>query len=173
MGKEKQKLVNLGWSSDNVTVHVDALWEALTMKARSPDKFMDVSDVKVSDEDGYLSRSMTIKANNKIVKERIWINRVASEIVFQPLHPDTGAPLHEERLQCERNRICILSSTSEMSQMECGHPGNFLLTWCQRVFRRWSKLRRNSKAQCSLLLGWVSTHLPWRTSTTMPCGWLC
>ena len=45
--KEKQKLVNLGWSSDNVTVHVDALWEALTMKARSPDKFMDLSDVKV------------------------------------------------------------------------------------------------------------------------------
>ena len=53
---------------------------------------MDVSDVNVSDEDGYLSRSMTINANNKIVKERIWINRVASEIVFQLLHPDTGAP---------------------------------------------------------------------------------
>ena len=61
-------------------------------KARSPEKFMDVSDVNVSDEDGYLSRSMTINANNKIVKERIWINRVASEIVFQLLHPDTGAP---------------------------------------------------------------------------------
>ena len=27
------------------------------------------------------------------MKERIWINRVASEIVFQPLHPDTGALL--------------------------------------------------------------------------------
>merc|ERR1712136_735327 len=27
-----------------------------------------------------------------------WINRVASEIVFQPLHPDTGAPVHEERV---------------------------------------------------------------------------
>ena len=50
--KDTQKLVNLGWSSDNVTVHVDALWEALTLEARSPDKFMDVSDVKVSDEDG-------------------------------------------------------------------------------------------------------------------------
>ena len=35
---------------------------------------MNVSDVKVTDEDGYLSRSKTIKANNKIVKERIWIN---------------------------------------------------------------------------------------------------
>ena len=45
---------------------------------------MNASDVKVTDEDGYLSRSKTIKANNKIVKERIGItvkltiqNRVA------------------------------------------------------------------------------------------------
>ena len=30
-------------------------------------KLMDVGDEKVSDEDGCLSRSMTIKANNKIV----------------------------------------------------------------------------------------------------------
>ena len=35
---------------------------------------MDVSDVKVTDEDGFLSRSM-VKAKN-IMKERIWINRV-------------------------------------------------------------------------------------------------
>ena len=35
----------------------------LEMKARSPDKFMDVSDVKVTDEDGDLSRNMTIRAN--------------------------------------------------------------------------------------------------------------
>ena len=28
--------------------------------------------------------------------ERIWVSRVASEIVFQPLCSDTGAPLHEE-----------------------------------------------------------------------------
>ena len=31
-------------------------------------------------------------------EERTWINRVTSEIVFQPLHLDTGAPLHEERV---------------------------------------------------------------------------
>jgi len=40
------------------------------MKAHS-EKFMNVSDMQVSDEDGYLSRSKTIKANSKIVKERI------------------------------------------------------------------------------------------------------
>ena len=41
---------------------------------------MNVSDVQVSSEDGYLSRNMTIRANlnddsqfaNKIAKERIW-----------------------------------------------------------------------------------------------------
>ena len=33
-----------------------------------------------------------------IMKERIDIERVAREIVFQPLHPDTGAPLLEERV---------------------------------------------------------------------------
>ena len=31
-----------------------------------------------------LIRSMTIKANSKIVRERIWINRFAIEIEFQP-----------------------------------------------------------------------------------------
>ena len=41
---------------------------------------MDVCDVKVTDEDGFL-----VKAKNTIMKERIWINRVTSEIVFQPL----------------------------------------------------------------------------------------
>ena len=36
-------------------------------------------------------------------------------------------------LQCERNRTCIWSSTSDMSQIEGGHPGNFLLMWCQEL----------------------------------------
>ena len=27
--------------------------------------------------------------------------------------------------QLERNRVCILNSFSEVSQMECGHPGSF------------------------------------------------
>ena len=51
---------------------------------------------QVSDEDGYLSRSTTIKANSKIVKERIWI-------AFQSSHPDNGAPLHEERVIAVRD----------------------------------------------------------------------
>ena len=42
---------------------------------------MDVSDVKVTDEDCFLSRSMMIKAKNTIMKERTWINRVAQRDV--------------------------------------------------------------------------------------------
>ena len=47
---------------------------------RGPQKFTNVSDVKAYDE------------------ERTWINRVTSEIVFQPLHRGTSAPVHEERV---------------------------------------------------------------------------
>ena len=50
---------------------------------------MDVSDVKALDEDGYLSRSITIKANSKIVKEQIWTNRFAIKMESHPLDSDT------------------------------------------------------------------------------------
>ena len=59
------------------------------MKARSPDKFLNVSDMQVSDEDGYMTRKLTITANIKIVNVRIRINFAISKIVFQPLHTDT------------------------------------------------------------------------------------
>ena len=42
------------------------------------------------------------KAKSTLVKERLWTNRVASEIVFLFLHLDTGAPLHEERVTAVR-----------------------------------------------------------------------
>ena len=40
---------------------------------------MNVSDMTLTDEDGYLSRSKTFNSNNKIVKERIWIAKVDVE----------------------------------------------------------------------------------------------
>ena len=49
----------------------------------------------MSDEDDFLSHTVAIKPNT-IVKERIWVNHVASEIVFQALH--LGAGLHGERV---------------------------------------------------------------------------
>ena len=50
------------------------------MKTWSPDKFMDVTSVKVSDEDCFLSNSMMIKAKNTIMKECI-INRIVDVTV--------------------------------------------------------------------------------------------
>ena len=38
------------------------------------------------------------------LREKLWTNRVASEIVFQFLHLDTGAPLHEERVTAVREK---------------------------------------------------------------------
>ena len=167
-----------------LSIATNSLWEALNVKARSPDKFMDVSDMQVSDEDGYMTRNLTITANSKIANAPIWIDPVISEIAFQPLHSDTDmsknpingveAIVRDGRgfnmtldahsfelvyqktnlstddftiiprksqmsvtlkrytrsvsLQFERNPICTLCSTREMSQMECGRPGNFSLT---------------------------------------------
>ena len=61
---------------------------------------MDISDVQVSDKDGEKSRSNTVKASSKIVKERIWKldSRFAGKIVFQPLEIDTDAQFHRERV---------------------------------------------------------------------------
>ena len=70
---------------------------SLETKAHSEES-MNVSDMKVTDKDDFLSRSMMIKAKNIIMKERIWINRVISKIETQPLESDTDARLHEERI---------------------------------------------------------------------------
>ena len=41
----------------SLSIATNSLWEALNVKARSPDKFIDVSDMQVSDEDGYMTRN--------------------------------------------------------------------------------------------------------------------
>ena len=46
---------------------------------------------------------------------RVRFNRVASENVFQPLHPETGASLHVKRVIAAADLMCVLSSASEMS----------------------------------------------------------
>ena len=63
---------------------------------------MNVRVMKVTDENGSLSSSMTTQEMKTFVKERLWANCVASEIVFQSLHPDTGAPSHEKRVTAVR-----------------------------------------------------------------------
>ena len=67
-------------------------------KAHS-EKSMNVNDVRVSDEDGFLFCSMMIKAKNNIKKERIWTNRVINETMFETHCEATGhfLPVHQCR----------------------------------------------------------------------------
>ena len=60
----------------------------------------------------FLSLNTTITARTTVMKERLWINRIPSETVFEPLQSDTATAL-----QCQRNRICLSSYASEMSFM--------------------------------------------------------
>ena len=90
------------------------------MKARSSVKFMDVYNVKVTDEDGVLARSVMTNAKNTIGKERL---------VFRPSHPDTGALSHDER-------VISSSSASKMCVMKCGHFGNFPVVGASKSSRR-------------------------------------
>ena len=46
------------------------------------EKSINVSDLKTTDEDSFLSINMMIRAKNIIMKERIWINRVINETTF-------------------------------------------------------------------------------------------
>ena len=72
---------------------------------------MDISDVQVSDKDGYKSRSNRVKACSKIVRERIWKldSRFASKIVFQPLEIVSDAQLHRERVISVRKEAELAS----------------------------------------------------------------
>ena len=69
---------------------------------------MDVGDEKVTDVDGFSVQQFVIKATNTVLNERIWINRVASELVL--LHFILTPALHHTMsvwVQFERNPICI------------------------------------------------------------------
>ena len=89
---------------------------------------------------------------------RIWFKRVASEIVFQRLHPETGASLHNEGVITNREAppVRTSNSASEMPQQVCGHTGMLLLNVgsksCQEVF----PVENAPEKRCRLLLVWVS-----------------
>ena len=113
---------------------------------------MDVSQMQVSVRDSFKSRSMTIQANSKIVKERNWtlilssltrswesefgrsILRVTSKIEFQFLERDTDGQLHKERVITAAD-ICFSSSTRDVPGV-MRTIGKFLSMWCRRVSGR-------------------------------------
>ena len=60
----------------------DELQYNVHLKRKLTEKSMNVNDSKTTDEDGFLSNNMMIRAKN-IMKERIWINRVINETTFE------------------------------------------------------------------------------------------
>ena len=48
-----------------------------------------------------------VEFHSSATEVQFWINRVASYFVFQPLDPDTGAPLHEEREIAVRQELNV------------------------------------------------------------------
>lgn len=100
-----QEHIGLGWSSPELTgVTVDGLWEALTHKARKPEQFMDVSNVKVEDRDQFLFRSMFVKASNKTVIEHIYCNERKGEMVYRVVDPKTKRESKDERVIAVKQR---------------------------------------------------------------------
>ena len=100
-------------------------------------------------------RCVTIDANNKVVKGRNRINRVASEFVFHTVHPDTDTPLLEEREEPSLH----LSSTSKISLMETRVtleiPVLVLSKSFQEMVQHFAEI---SRTQC-LLVFWIGFPL--------------
>ena len=74
----------VGRASDFVNVHDDTLWEALGMTAPSSEQITNACDVKVTDEDGFLSRC--------VGHERANLNQSCrQQDRVLTLHPNTDA----------------------------------------------------------------------------------
>ena len=73
-----------------------------------------------------------------------------------------GVPalLHEERVIARAKEASLHpSSTRKTSPMERRHPGNFLLMWCQRTFRRLSSCAETRVRSAACYWAGYSTHL--------------
>ena len=87
-------------------------------------------------------------------------------------------------LQLERNVSCILNSTRDMSWLECGHPGNFLLTWYPEFlpvrcrFRELAKVAHKLEKTVLLVVRWgfyssaTGSVVAW-TDSLQPCTSVC
>ena len=86
------------------------------MKARSPVKFMDVCDMKVTEEHGFLAGHHHEGTNlDPLCDRRNCVPAFASG--------------HWSSVALVKSSNCISNFTSEMLLMEHGHLGNFLFTW--------------------------------------------
>ena len=74
----------------SVGATTDTLWEALVYNARNPQKFMDVSDVSVTDCKGFLGRTMTVNASKGVMTEHIYASERKGEISYRIVDPDSN-----------------------------------------------------------------------------------
>ena len=93
-----QRNVGLGCSSEAVNVNIHDFLEALNVKDRSPEKFIDEKNVKVFHEDGHVLRNMTLAASDTMVREQFRINRVINETVFHRWHRNAAVPMDKKQV---------------------------------------------------------------------------
>ena len=91
-----QRNVGLGWSSEAVNVNIHGFLEALNVKDRSSEKFIDETNVKVSH--CHVLRNMTLAASNTMVRERFRINRVINETAFHRWHRNAAVPMDKKQV---------------------------------------------------------------------------
>merc|ERR1719189_3092682 len=79
--------VGLGVHSKPIEgVSVDAMWKAMLTCVREPTKFMKIKVVKITDNDGFLTR--TVMAGDKTVTDNIYVDEKSREIVYRLLDKD-------------------------------------------------------------------------------------
>jgi len=99
---DRTKIENIGYgmSSKPMTgTNSDSIWKAMQFCVRDPTKFgMDVSDVKVTDNAGYMTRVMTLngKPGKPSVTDNIYVNEQAQEILYRNV--DNGVESKDERV---------------------------------------------------------------------------
>merc|ERR1712032_336603 len=91
--------VGMGWTSPTVTsTDLDGLWAAMVYSTRNPDKFMDASNVTVTDRPDFIAHSITINPHGKLSEEHIYANRVTGEVTYRTIDPDTKRAMEDERV---------------------------------------------------------------------------
>ena len=88
--QEQTLTAHLGWNSDYVNVHVDAVERNLTRKLGRQRSFMDVCHVKMSDEDGFLSPQHNDQHKKHHHEETFLDQWCGQRNCVSASHPDTG-----------------------------------------------------------------------------------
>ena len=110
------------------------------------------------------------KLENAVQPVRVRFNRVASEIVFQPLHPETGASIHVERVDCNGGLDLHLHFYLRGVTDEIRPHWKLLVDLVRKSLLEVFNVAWKLENAVQPVVVLVSIHLPRRTSTTRRCG---